>query len=583
MAQVKLGYGLAARCLVAGLIALVFVMSLTSFAAADVDTAGSLLKVPAASESPTGEVKPLFEKASGDYECSTTLAYSDVQNAADSYSIGNCKAPWRIEVVSYSNAVGVESYGGFVTGAFSGCGWIETQYEPKKINNNSNSACGEGTSGDFVVPTTSFMERPNSAKGDGWPVVNTRACPEYANYRPWSSNNVEQELLRTAPAYAAEAPGSRTPALKWRYITKYGSTDGSGQYVMVRDGRYNDGEGNWVFVPRSCLPSTLPENESELIPPPPPPPATSNVFYVGSGGGISDLYVENNEWKTYGLGGSVASGTNPSAVGSGTGRNVFYVGSDGAIWDWYIENGAWKDYRLGGSVAAGTSPSVVGSGNGRNVYYVGSEGQIWDWYIENGMWKDFQIGGSVAAGTSPSAVNESGVPNVFYVGSGGGITDLYVENGAWKTYGLGGSVRAGTNPSAVISANGRNVYYVGSEGQIWDWYVEGVWKDFQIGGSVAAGTSPSAVNESPPNAFYVGSGGGITDLYVENGAWKTYGLGGSVRAGTNPSAVIGPNGRNAYYVGSEGQIWDWYVENGAWRDYQIGGSVASGTSPSALG
>lgn len=43
-----------------------------------------------------------------------------------------------------------------------------------------------------------------------------------------------------------------------------------------------------------------------------------------------------------------------------SGRNVFYVGSDGAIWDWYIENGAWKDFQIGGSVAAGTSPSALG-------------------------------------------------------------------------------------------------------------------------------------------------------------------------------------------------------------------------------
>lgn len=198
---------------------------------------------------------------------------------------------------------------------FRGCGWIEARFEPEKLNSNSNSACGEGSTGDFEVPQSSFMERHNSALGDGWPVVNTRTCPEYANYRPWSSNNVEQELVRTAPAYASSGSGSNYPALKWRYITKYGSADGTGRYVMVRDDRYRAGEGNWVFVPRSCLPLTLPENENERIPPPPPPPpVTRNVFYVGSGGGITDLYVENGAWTTYGLGGSVRSGTNPSAV-----------------------------------------------------------------------------------------------------------------------------------------------------------------------------------------------------------------------------------------------------------------------------
>lgn len=39
---------------------------------------------------------------------------------------------------------------------------------------------------------------------------------------------------------------------------------------MVRDDRITEaGEGNWVFVPRSCLPSTLPENAEERLPPPP--------------------------------------------------------------------------------------------------------------------------------------------------------------------------------------------------------------------------------------------------------------------------------------------------------------------------
>lgn len=102
--------------------ALVFVMSAASLAIADVDTAGSLRKVPSTLKSRPGEVEPLFEKASGDYECRTIYTYSDVQNAADSFVIGNCKAPWQIQVVSYSgpNGNGYHSYGGFVTGAFSG-------------------------------------------------------------------------------------------------------------------------------------------------------------------------------------------------------------------------------------------------------------------------------------------------------------------------------------------------------------------------------------------------------------------------------------------------------------------------------
>ncbi|HTC59200.1 MAG TPA: VCBS repeat-containing protein, partial [Solirubrobacteraceae bacterium] len=305
---------------VAVLMALIFVMSAASLAIADVDTVGSLRQIPSTLKSP-GEVQPLFEKANGDYEC---YSYSDVQNAADSYVIGNCDAPWQIQVVSYSgpNGDGYHSYGGFITGNFSGCGWIETRFEPKKLNGNKNSACGEGSTGDFEVPQSSFMERHNSAAGDGWPVVTTQACPEYANYRPWSSNNVEQELIRTAPAYASSSPGSNYPALKWRYITKYESTDGTHRYVMVRDDRYNAGEGNWVFVPRSCLPATLPENENERLPPP-PTVTTDGASEIASSSAKLNATINPNGVDTqyffeYGTTESYGSYTSLEDAGAGT-------------------------------------------------------------------------------------------------------------------------------------------------------------------------------------------------------------------------------------------------------------------------
>jgi hypothetical protein len=122
------------------------------------------------------------------------------------------------------------------------------------------------------VQESSFWEKLNSSSAqDGYYVVNKTECPEYANYRPWSSGNVEKELIRTVPAYEREGPGEKAsnPALKWRYTSKYASTDGTGHYVMVRDDRIAGGEGNWVFVPRSCLPTTLPTSEGEHLPPAP--------------------------------------------------------------------------------------------------------------------------------------------------------------------------------------------------------------------------------------------------------------------------------------------------------------------------
>jgi hypothetical protein len=265
-------HDLVSRCLFAGLLVLAYVGCAVNIASADVDMTGRLEKISSPLRSAPGEVKPLATSASGDYRC--VDQYSVIANWYYYFAIGNCTAGKEIDVVSYASENSVtheHSYGGFINGFFSGCGWIDTRFPLEKQNGNHNSACAEGSGGEFKVEESTFMERYNRVTvGDGNPVVNKTPCPEYANYRPWSSNNIEQELIRTAPAYAAASPGSNYPALKWRYTTKYVSQDGTGQYVMARDDRVTGaGEGNWVFVPRSCLPASLPESSEERLPPPP--------------------------------------------------------------------------------------------------------------------------------------------------------------------------------------------------------------------------------------------------------------------------------------------------------------------------
>ncbi len=243
-------------------------MILGSSARADVDMTGSLEQVT----TQTG-VKSLATTENGTYRCADN--YSSIGNWYYYFSLGNCRKGWELEVVSYAseNTVTHEhSYGGFINNAFSGCGWIDTRFPLEKLNTKKHTACaGGGSSREFKVEESTFMEKYNHGEvGDGDPVVNPNPCPEYANYRPWSTSNDEKELIRTVPAYAPEAPGSNYPALKWRYVTKYASTDGTGKYVMVRDDRITGaGEGNWVFVPLSCLrknASELPETNTERLP-----------------------------------------------------------------------------------------------------------------------------------------------------------------------------------------------------------------------------------------------------------------------------------------------------------------------------
>lgn len=134
--------------------------------------------------------------------------------------------------------------GGYFGGHYTGCGWT------KKIWLASSGGSGDTScaSPDREFATYAVLHNTN-INTDGALVDNSAACNEYANARPWSTSAAPVDFLRQIPAHATYAGDKR---LKWRYTTRYGSL------VMVRDRAVADGQGNWVFVPRSCLPGTLP-------------------------------------------------------------------------------------------------------------------------------------------------------------------------------------------------------------------------------------------------------------------------------------------------------------------------------------
>ncbi len=297
--QASNGWLLAGVCL----LVLAFAVCLPNVADADVNTMGQLREISSSLGSKPGEVMPLTTTENEDYEC--TAKYSDMQSGSFDWVIGNCPKGGTLEAVirelyKDSEPEGNYSLGGWVGGGFSGCGWIEEdRFKPKAKKSKPTTACSEITGGEHKIAESVFMERHNNSAGDGFYVVNTAPCPEYANYRPWSSKNVEQEEIRTVPAYTAQEAGSNYPALKWRYITKYESTDGTGKYVMVRDARVGDGEGNWVFVPRSCLSATLPENENERLPSPPTVTTTEASSMTPTGATLKGEVNPNGIEATY--------------------------------------------------------------------------------------------------------------------------------------------------------------------------------------------------------------------------------------------------------------------------------------------
>jgi hypothetical protein len=327
---------------------------------ADVDTMGQLRPLTTTTQAP-GTVEPLVTSISEDYEC--TAKYSDVQSGAFLWVIGNCPKGTKLEAVvlrlhSDSEPEGDYALGGFVGGEVQGCGWIEEdKFKPKALKSKPTVPCSEIAGGTYEISTSSFMATHNSGTGDGYFVVNPVACPEYANYRPWSTNNVEQEYIRTEPAYATSS--GNVPALKWRYTTKYKSTDGTGAYVMVRDASIADGEGNWVFVPRSCLPSTLPENESERNPPP-PTVATGGASSIETKGASLHGTVNPNGLDAkyhfdYGTTVSYGSSTPEGDAGAGTGS----VEESAAITG--LASYTTYYYRIVATSAIGTSFGSAGS------------------------------------------------------------------------------------------------------------------------------------------------------------------------------------------------------------------------------
>jgi hypothetical protein len=599
---------------------LVLLLCAASATRADVDTRGTLREVSPALSAP-GEVKPLVSTENEDYEC--TAKYSTTESGAFSWAIGNCPKGLTLEAVvrrlhSDSEPEGDYALGGWVGGAFQGCGWIEyDMFKPKAIKSKPTTACAEIAGGKYEVAESNFIAKHNSGAGDGYFVVNKVACPEYANYRPWTSGNLEEEKIRTVPAYAAQEPGSNVPELKWRYISKYGSTDGTGQYVMVRDAAVTlkeekekvYGQGNWVFVPRSCLPSTLPENEEESRIPPKPSVTTESASGVQTpsatlNGSINPEGVSTTYYFQYGTTTNWnESSTSPVEIGSGTGTLKEGASVTG------LAGGTTYYYRVVATSAVGTSvgnaqsfttqpPPTVVTGEASSISQeqavlngtVNPNGLDTHYYFQYGRTTEY--GSStpstdVGSGTSVVPVNASiaGLqPGLTYhfriVASNAAGPPSYGEDYTFA------AERTSTTATLLTSTGEQYTYYRGTNNRLYFWYWnDTTWKLEWLGetGVVAGNPSPVQRENGEKYVYYRGTNGQLYYWYWNDHTWKLEWLGETGALAGDPKAVVRSNGEQyVYYRGTNGRLYYWYWNDHTWKLEWLGEPSALAGNPSPV-
>jgi myo-inositol-hexaphosphate 3-phosphohydrolase len=614
----------APRYILAGLIVLVCVVFIPSVASADVDSVGGLEKVPTIKSSPH-ELTPLAGGA-GLYQCSSAYQYADVHSEPWGFVIGQCRPGWKFEVLEHTGVNSqhhTSSYGGYLEGAFDACGWIESDEGPEQINEKLPNHCPGLNQKKSTVGT--FYEKYNGQPeptGDGYYIVNKVPCKEYANFRPWSSESVEKEEIRTVPAYAlgGEHHFEHEPALKWRYVTEYASTDGSGKYVMVRDDRYNGGEGNWVFVPLSCLranASELPTGEGEYVPSPPTvttgtptgiaTPNATLVGFVNPNGVSTKYYFEYTTSPTF----ETVISTPTGEAGSGTSvvqEDAPISGlAPGTTYYFRIVASSATGETRGGPVSFKTQPpptvtttaasavleeqatlNGTVNGNGLNTTY----------HFEYG--ETIPYGSStpaveVGSGSSSPGVSVTGLkPDTTYhyrivatstagtsVGEDHSFTTLYNEaSSTWV-------IRDG-------STGNQFAFYRGGIGLLDETYYVAQtngWASAVLGGEMAASTLPSVIRDARTgniSVFYHGLNGLLDETYyiAQTNGWASVALGGEMASGASPNVVRDPSTGNVYvfYKGANGLLDETYyvAQANGWASAVLGGEMASGANPGAV-
>jgi hypothetical protein len=562
------------------------VACISNVASADVDMTGRIAPGPAVKSglhSPGLGAEPLVNSEhDGVYHCSD--AYSTIANVAGGLAIGNCPRNEELDVEDYGN--GGEESGYFYGGYFANlgvCAWVKISEALKEKGGNLGH-CSGGIGYEYGT----FYSQINSGSvHDGYYVNNRVACEEYANVYPWGADSAAGPI-RSVPPYTPSHEEQGYPALKWRYVTN------NGKYVMVRDATVGGGEGNWVFVERSCLPASLP-SASEPLPKPtattgtPTAIATPNATLIGF---VNPNGPDTKYFFEYGTTESYGSYTTTGDAGSGTTvvqEDAPISGlAPGTTYYFRIVASSVGGETFGGPVAFTTQPPPAVSTSAASEVQqfqaqlngnVNSEGLPTHYYFEYGTTTSYghtepTLPGSETNTSGPVSVKiTSLIPDTTYhyrivAKSSAGTSDG--EDQVFTT-------ELTSKPSTILAPNGNQyIYYRSTNNQLYFWFWNAskeTWTlNWEENSSHPMAGDPTAVLAPNGNQYiYYRSSNNQLYFWLWNASSETWTLNWEENASHpmagNPTAVESSNGSQyVYYRATNNQLyfWLWNASSETW-------------------
>jgi hypothetical protein len=308
------------------------------------------------------------------------------------------------------------------------------------------------------------------------------------------------------------------------------------------------------------------------------------LFSSNASEGLWETEWTGSEWSPAQLGGSVASGTVPSATtNTATGQRwVFYTTKSDEVGQWFWNGSSWEDGVIAGSsVAAGTSPVVVQGATTKAiwVYYIHSGThdvtQLF-WNSSTGKWESGEIAAKVGSGGLATIAGVSpGEIWVYYVGEPKAgdyqARGLHFSGSEWVQLITKEGVEAEPGSTPTVAGEpthgGQWVFYVArSTGKIVQWYRGGAEGATWENGTVETSAStPEAELASSPAAIYNPGAQTIAVFFAKktsdalaavsiasgHSEWSETTIGGHVQVAT-PIAV--------HQNIEDGQEWVYYVD-----------------------